>query len=196
MNKKVVYTIKGILFIIIIIAFIFIGTRDFSKKEVLDNEKFDKEYQNVNKDNVFRYVNSNEVYAKLKSGSAIIFMGYPTNNWSGYYANILNDAAKVSGIKEVLYYDFYNDRKNKNATYQSIVLKLNQYITVLDDGTQNIYAPMLVVVKNGKIIYVDDETALNKGNKKPEEYWNITNKELKKNEFKIMFKNYLEPNAN
>lgn len=192
MNKKIIYTIKGILFIIIIGAFIFVGTRDFSKKEVLDNEKFDQEYQTVDKNNVFRYVNSTEVYQKLKSGDAIIFMGYAANNWSGYYANILNEAAKESGIKEILYYDFYNDRKSKNATYQSIVLKLNDYVTVLDDGSQNIYAPMLVVVRDGKIIYVDDETALNKGNKTPDVYWNSTNKEIKKSNLKVIFQDFLK----
>lgn len=192
MNKNVIYFIKGILFIIIIGAFIFIGTRDFSKKEVLDNEKFDQEYNTVDKNNVFRYVNAAEVYSNLKSGNAVIFMGYAGNSWSGYYANILNEAAKESSIKEILYYDFYKDRNNKNATYQSIVLKLKDYITILDDGTENIYAPMLVVVRDGKIFYTDDETALNKGVRNPTEYWSNTKKELKKNNFKLMFQEYLK----
>ncbi len=192
MNKKLVYIIKGLLFVIIICAFIFIGTKDFSKKKSLDNEKFDQEYQNVDKNNIFRYVNAQEVYSNLKTGTAIIFMGYASNNWSGYYANILNEAAKESGIKEILYYDFYNDRKTQNATYQGIVLKLNNYITVLDDGTENIYAPSLVIVKNGKIIQFDDETSLNKGNKLPDEYWNTNLKSLKKNKFKLMFQDFLK----
>lgn len=192
MNKNVIYFIKGILFIIIIGAFIFIGTKDFSKKEILDNEKFDQEYNTVDEDNVFRYVNATEVYSNMKSGNAVIFMGYASNSWSGYYANILNEAAKESGIKEILYYDFYKDRANKNATYQSIVLKLKDYITILDDGTENIYAPMLVVVRDGKILYTDDETALNKGIRNPDLYWNETNKELKKSNFKLMFQEYLK----
>ncbi len=192
MNKNVIYFIKGILFIIIIGAFIFIGTKDFSKKEILDNEKFDQEYNTVDEDNIFRYVNATEVYSNMKSGNAVIFMGYASNSWSGYYANILNEAAKESGIKEILYYDFYKDRANKNATYQSIVLKLKDYITILDDGTENIYAPMLVVVRDGKILYTDDETALNKGIRNPDLYWNETNKELKKSNFKLMFQEYLK----
>ena len=177
---------------LIIGAFIFIGTRDFTKKEILDNEKFDQEYQNVDKNNVFRYVNAAEVYANLKNGSSIIFMGYATNNWSGYYANILNEAAKESGIKEILYYDFYSDRKSQNATYQSIVLKLNNFITILDDGTENIYAPTLVVVRDGKIVQFDDETSLNRGKYTPQEYWDNNKKALKKNKFKLMFQDFLK----
>ena len=121
MNKKIKRIFQGMLFILIIIGFIYIGTRDFDTDEVVDNERFDEEYANVDKDNVFKYASAVDVYASFQK-DAIIFMGYPANIWSGYYANILNEAAKVSGIKEILYYDFYLDRENKNATYQSVVL--------------------------------------------------------------------------
>jgi len=191
MNKNIKRFLQSILFILIIIAFIYIGTKDFSTKTVIDNEKFDSEYINVSKDNVFRYVNAQDVYTKMKSGSAIIFMGFPSNKWSGYYANILNEAAKQIGIEEILYYDFKDDRENKNATYQSIVLKLNSYVPTLDDDTQNIYAPTLIVIKNGNIIYYDNETAINIGKITPENYWNDFRKGLKINNFKVMFEDYL-----
>ena len=110
MNKKVKLILQGILFVAIIVGFIYIGTRDFNKEVVVDNERFDADYVNVSKDNVFKYANAVEVYQALK-GNAIIFMGYPANVWSGYYANILNEAAKDAGIKEILYYDFYEDRE-------------------------------------------------------------------------------------
>ena len=135
MNKKVKLILQGILFVVIIVGFIYIGTRDFNKEVVVDNERFDADYVNVSKDNVFKYANAVEVYQALK-GNAIIFMGYPANVWSGYYANILNEAAKDAGIKEILYYDFYEDRENRNGTYQSIVLSLTNYLVTLDDGTE------------------------------------------------------------
>lgn len=191
MNKKVKNTLKGILFVLIIIGFIYIGTRDFSEKTVIDNEKFDSEYKNVSKDNVFVYATSSDVYTKLKS-TAIIFMGYPENVWSGYYANILNETAKSSGIKEILYYNFKEDRNQKNGTYQSIVLKLSNYVPTLDDGEQNIYAPTLVIVKNGKVIAYDSETSINIGVVKPEDYWNETRVGLKTSNFKMMFEEYLK----
>lgn len=191
MNKKIKRILQGLAFIAIIIGFIVIGTRDFGKKVVVDNEKFDQDYVNVNKENVFKYVNAVEVSSKLKK-DAIIFMGYPENIWSGYYANILNEAAKDSGIKEILYYDFYEDRENHNATYQSIVLNLSNYLITLDDGTQEIYAPTLVIVKDGKIIAFDNETAFIRGNLTPETYWTETKMNDKYSLFMAMFEEYLK----
>ncbi len=192
MSKKVKRIIQGVLFVLIVGAFVYIGTKDFTKEVVEDNERFDKDYQNVSKDNVFIYANANDVYATLKSGTGIIFMGFKENAWSGYYANVLNEVAKKNHIKEILYYDFLEDRNNKNATYQSIVLKLSNYVETLDDGKQNVYAPTLVMVKNGEIVAYDDTTSINKGNITPEVYWNEYNTGLKENELTTMFKEYLK----
>ena len=191
MNKNLKRILQGVLFIVIIGAFIYVGTRDFNVAEVVDNERFDQDYVNVSQDNVFKYVNAVEVYSALNN-SAIIFMGYPTNKWSGYYANILNEAAKDSGIEEILYYDFYEDRENRNATYQSIVLNLSNYLTTLDDGSQEIFAPTLIIIKNGKIIAYDAETSLTQGNINPDDYWTSYQTGLKYNSFKTMFQEYLE----
>ncbi|MCM1052859.1 MAG: hypothetical protein NC483_02645 [Ruminococcus sp.] len=190
MKKKLIKIFQGIAFISIIIAFIYVGTLDFSPKEVIDNEKFDQEYEMVSSDNVFVYASARDVYSALR-GNAIIFMGFPNNKWTGYYANILNEAAKSSNIKEILYYDFYEDRNNKNATYQSIVAKLSNYVLTLDDGTKNIYSPTLIVIKNGNIVYFDNETALTLGSTKPEEYWTDLKVGLKTNSLKTMFIDYL-----
>ena len=191
MNKKVKRILQGLLFVLIIIGFIYIGTRDFDTGEVVDNERFDEEYVNVSKDNVFKYASAVDVYASFQK-DAIIFMGYPANIWSGYYANILNEAAKASGIKEILYYDFYLDRENKNATYQSVVLSLSNYLMTLDDGTQELYAPTLVIIKDGKVMALDNETAFTKGSIDPEEYCNDYRTGIKYNTFVTMFKEYLE----
>ena len=190
MNKKVKRALQAILFVVIIIGFIYVGTRDFDTDVVVDNERFDQEYANVSKDNVFKYANAAQVLSALK-GDAVIFMGYPGNTWSGYYANILNETAKEMGIQEILYYDFYQDRDNRNATYQSIVLSLTNYLTTLDDGTQEIFAPTLVIVKNGSIIGYDNETAFMTGNIDPEDYWDEYQVGLKYNTFKTMFEEYL-----
>lgn len=192
MKKSTKRIIDGILFVAIIIGFIIVGTRDFSDKVEVDNEKFDHDYSNVSSDNVFVYASGQEVLTALRGGSAVIFMGYPQNKWSGYYANILNETAKEEGITKILYYDFYEDRNNKSGTYQSIVLKLSNYLPTLDSGIQNIYAPTLVIVKNGEIIAFDNETAVTIGILNPEVYWNGYQMGLKKNIFKTMFGEYLK----
>ena len=191
MGKNIKRTLQSILFILIIIAFIYIGTKDFKPKVEVDNERFDQDYPLVDKKNVFVYANANEVYATLKNGSGIIFMAFPSNIWSGYYAKILNDAASEVGVDKVLYYDFYEDRKLKNATYQSIVVKLNSFLPVLDELNQDIYAPTLIIVKNGKIISFDNETSITSGNISPENYWNDLTMGLKKQNLKLMLQDYL-----
>jgi len=191
-KKKITWIIEILLFILIIGGFIFVGTRDFSSKVEVDNEKFDHDYKNVSSDNIFVYASASEILTTMKSGSAVVFMAYPNNQWSGYYASILNETAKEVGIDKILYYDFYEDRQNKNATYQSIVLRLSSYLKTLDNGKQNILAPTMMIIKNGQIIAFDDETSIMTGNISPEDYWDEYHKELKRNTFKTMFGEYLK----
>lgn len=188
-RKKI---LKGIAFVLIIIGFIFIGTRDFDNKEAVDNEKFDKDYSNVSSDNVFVYASASDVYATIKNGDGIIFMGYPSNKWSGYYANILNEAAKEVGVDKILYYDFYEDRENGNAIYQSIIIKLSSYLNTIENDTQEILAPTLIILKDNKVMYFDNETAINIGVLKPEDYWDINKTTLKLENFKTLFQDYLK----
>lgn len=191
-KKKITWVIEILLFILIIIGFIYVGTRDFSSNVEVDSDKFDYDYACVSSDNVFTYVSATDVLAKLKNGSSIIFMAYPSNNWSCYYARILNDVAKESGITKIYYYDFYEDRENKNATYQSIVLRLSSYLKTLDTGKQDILAPSLLIIKNGQIIYFDDETSIISGNVSPDDYWDTYQEELKRDSLRTIFGEYLQ----
>ena len=186
--------ISGIIFVLLIGAFIFLGTRDYKKETISDQELFSNEYQEIDENNVFTYVNASKVYSTLRNGTAIIFMGFNSNVWAGYYANIINDVAMDNGIEEVYYYNFLEDRNNKNATYESIVELLNKYVTVLDDGAKNIYSPTLVIVKEGKIIYFNDRTALTLGFENPKDYWTEDQIELERQELDFMIKQYLSDN--
>ena len=88
--------ISGIIFILLIIGFIYLGTRDYKKETITDQEQFSNEFQEIDENNIFTYVNASKVYSTLRSGSAIIFMGYSTNIWAGYYANILTTCQQTS----------------------------------------------------------------------------------------------------
>ena len=99
-------------------------------------------------------------------------MGFPSNKWTGYYASILNDAAKNVGVDEIHYYDFLSDRDESNGTYETIVNNLKVYAPVSDEGVQDIAAPTVIIVKNGKIIGYFDDTAIMHGNVTPDIYYN------------------------
>jgi hypothetical protein len=188
-NKKqmIIYII---IFCLLVFGFIYLGTRNYDTKKG-DHEKFDAQFSLVNEDNVFTYINSNDARRLLDSENTIIFFGTSTSEWVNYYAKILNDVAKQTGVKNINYYDFLEDRKNSNGTYESIVEKLSKYATVDDEGKKNIYAPSLLVIKDSKIIYFDNETSINQGDITPEVYWNEYQTGLKTSMLKEIFTEYV-----
>ena len=184
--------ISIILFVLFIIGFIYIGTMDFSKKEVNDNEKFASEYKDViDKDNIYTYVNSQDAYVEIKKDDVLILFGIKNSEWVGYYANVLNSVAKDNNIDKIYYYDITEDRDNKNATYQSIVNYLSDYITHLDDGTINLYGPTFFVKKGGKVIYFDDSNAFISGNISASDYWNEYHTNLQKLTLNTVLNDYV-----
>ena len=176
--KKV---ISGIIFIILIIGFVVLGTKNYRTAEPTDSELFSAEYQEIDENNIFVYTNASKVLGTLKNGTGIIFFGFKSNVWAGYYANILNDAAMSLGVEQIYYYDFYEDREIHNATYESIVELLTPYLTVLDDGTKNLYSPSMVIVKDGQVVAFNDDTAFTNGASSPEKYWTVEQTNIETN---------------
>lgn len=187
MKKRTIFDIFLIFSLLILL--VFLGNIDYSK--TLDKEKFDKEYSLVDKDNVYKYINEDETYKLLDKGSAIIFMGFSESKWANNYAKILNESAKDNNIKEIYYYDFHADRAKKSIVYNKIVEKLKPFLKANDEGEVNIQAPTLVIVKDGVVIAFDDETSYLPATVKPQEYWNNTNVEMKKEYFVKVFNIFL-----
>ncbi len=193
-KKKMSIWQKGfyvISFIILIWAFIYLGTKNYNviKHDISDAEAFTKDF-GISSNNVFKYKTAKEVLEALNSKTAIIFMAFPENKWSSYYADLLNDIAIEEGVKEIYFYNFYNDRKNNNHYYENIVDRLSNYISILDDETKNIYAPTLVIVKNGEITFFDNETSIMSGEYTTKEYWNNERKNKKKIDLRSAIKEY------
>lgn len=187
--QKIFYVISAIF---LLWAFIYLGTKDFQAptRKKSDNLTFALEY-NITEDNLFKYKTTKETLQLLSEGSGIIFFGFPENDWSKDYALILNKAAKKEGIKEIYYYNFKAARSSNNRSYNQMIEKLHDFLPVLDSGVQNIYAPSMVIVKNGNILFYDDETAIMSGNREPSEYWDLENKEEKEASIKSMIETYL-----
>ena len=185
--QMVVYLL---LFIVIIGLFIYISKIDFKKNKDISVE-LSKVFDRLPADNVFISSNALTVKNVINEGNGIIFFG-TNNEWVNYYITMVNDAAKDVGIKEIYYYDFIDNKINNNTTYDSIVDALEPYVLRNDRGFTNIYAPTLVIIKNGVVLFYDDETAFVRGNENPKDYWNYSNQYSKVEELKDGFIKYLE----
>ena len=179
-----------ILFIILIGAFIYLGTLDYDES-LPDNEQFAEDFSLVSEDNVFKYVNATDALMVANGTKGIVLFG-TQNEWVNYYANIVNKVAKEVGIDTIYYYDFVSNRQDNNGTYEAIVESLSDYVTYNDYGTPEIYAPSLLVVSGDEVLLFDTETAFVRGDIAPSEYWNSFNESAKMQELRNVFTKYLE----
>lgn len=190
-NKKIIKNIVSfILFAIMVWLFIDFGTRDYTVK-IQDNVKFTNEYKDISKNNIFSYTKEHEVLDILNGKSGIIFLGFPSNIWSHYYAEYLNEIAIANEIDKIYYYDFKKDRDLNNATYLNIVNKLKDYLYESDTEQIDLFAPAIIIVKDGKVLYYNSEVAQVTANITPEEYFNDYRKNLFKTNLDIAIKQYL-----
>ncbi len=157
--------------------FIYLGTKDYHL-DVADNIRFASEYKDISKNNLYKYINENEALELLNGKTGILFLGFSSNIWSHYYADYLNEMASFHNLKEIYYYDFYKDRQLNNKTYQKIVQKLDSYLISSDTNKKELSAPTVVMIKNGEIVYFDNEILYLTGDIKPEEYFTDYRKNL------------------
>lgn len=181
---------KGSIMLIIIMAIVgaYLIYNHFNKDGNINNnnKNFNEEYSLVDKDNVYRYINIDEVLDTFNK-SGIIFMGFKENVWSNYYAKYLNEVAKENNIKEILYYDIKKDRQTNNIKYKKLINLLEKYLMMNDEGNLYISVPYLVIIKDSKIMYTDNETSIINGNTTPSLYWNQNNID----NFKDKINNYI-----
>ena len=181
MNKKVKYIILGVLLLLIaslVVYFVFI-----KKDNNTDNIKFSKEYTSVSKNNVFVYRSKDEIINILEHGTGIVYLGYPECPWCMAYVPLLNEIAKNEGIEKIYYYNIREDRKNNTEFYQKVVSILNDYLNYDEEGKKRIFVPNVTFVKEGKIIFNDNETSLiSEGT--PSEYWTEEKKTLFNEKFR------------
>lgn len=189
-KKMIKNMISLILFIVMLYLFIHFGTKNYQVK-VADNVRFANEYKEVSKNNVFVYATSPEILEILNGKSGIILMGFSSNPWSHYYAEYLNEVVIANHIDKIYYYDFKADREFKTNTYLNIVSKLEDHLYKTDTGNKNLVAPSILIVKNGKILYYDDEISGIKGNITPEEFFTDYKKNLIKANISNVLNEYL-----
>ena len=188
--QKIVYIASAIF---MFVAFIYLGTKDYNVpvKDFNDQENSTKDF-GITNENIYDYKTASEILEIMNTGTGVIFFAFPENVWSHTYASLLNDVAKYYGLNEIYYYNFFNDRIMNNSYYENIVKKLNAYLPVLDNGTRNIYAPSMIMVKNGEIIAYDDETSILHGDVTVDDYWTYERQENKRVQLGVYFEKFLE----
>lgn len=180
------------IFVICIALFIIIGQVDFQKDIDTEAKQFHSLYDLVEEDNLYSFGDVTDVYDIVNGRSGVILMGFPSNEWTNYYADILNTAAKEVGIDKIYYYDFQKDRDESNGTYETVVNKLSMYVPVSDEGLQDLQAPTVLVIKNGEVLGYFDDTSIIKGNVTPNIYYTENQKAIIYEGFKTALLEYIK----
>lgn len=178
------------LFIMLIIGFIYLGTKNYEVK-ITDAEIFTSEFPSVDNKNVFVYSTSKEVLENINKKDCVILFGSVENSFTEKYADMINSLALENKIKEVLYYDFLDDRDHNNGNYELIVEKLKPYLLTNDRGNNELYAPTLLVMKDSEVMYINQDVNFVYGNVTPEKYWTDYNVGAFNNTIDTVFKDYL-----
>lgn len=179
--------ILGIIFIAVIGALI-IYKYCKPPATVKVNNNFNNEYNLVDENNVFVYKSIDDILITLDKGTGIIFLGFPECSWCQNYVKYLNDVAVSKNVDIIYYYNFKSIRESNTEKYKKLVSRLDDYLFLDDTGSYRLYAPTLVIVKEGKILSFDNETSLMTSPILPNEYWT----EERINSFKEKIGNYFD----
>lgn len=124
----------------------------------------------ISKNNIVEYIDAKEALNILNSKTGIIYMGFPTCPWCRNALPVLLDAAKESNLAKIYYLDVENIRDEKKLEkdgkiktikegtkeYQDLLVRmydfLNPYEDLQDISIKRIYVPLIVSVKDGKIL--------------------------------------------
>lgn len=152
------------------------------------NNNFNNEYNLVDENNVFVYKSIDDILITLDKGTGVIFLGFPESSWCQSYVKYSNDIAIEKNIDIIYYYNFKAIRDNNTEKYKKLVSRLDDYLYLDDTDSYRLYAPALVIVKEGKILAFDNETSLMTSPILTNEYWT----EEKINNFKTKIGDYFD----
>lgn len=174
MKKKNIIILSILVVILLIVGGIFLlNDKEKNKnEEVIDHEKFSKEYSEVSKDNVFVYRNVDQIIKIMEHGTGVVYLGYPECPWCQEYVKYLNETAKEVGIEKIYYCNTKKVKEENMDKYHELISLLDGHLQYNDEGEQWIYVPNVSFHSKGEIIGNDYETSKDtKGLKDPKEYW-------------------------
>ncbi len=194
MKNKNKLILGAILILTLVVLSIILFINLNSKKESNDAIKFKEAYESINgqkssngktfpevtlkENNPFVYVDSKKVVDTLKNGTGLIYLGFPKCPWCRNAVNVL----QYVNAGEILYLDMTDERdtyevidgnltktKDGSKEYYEMLKLLDSILTdyEIDDikvGEKRIYVPLVIGVKDGKIVgYHADTVNLNSG---------------------------------
>lgn len=206
MNKKklTIIIISVVIFLALIFStvLIFVNKNKEVKVEDTDALKIKEEYESLNnkksnsgktypkvtlsENNKFKYKSAKEIVNILKSGTGLIYLGFPKCPWCRNAINVLN----YVDVNEIMYLDMANQRdeysikdgaliKTKDGTkeyYEMLEILddiLDTYEVSDDAGNKlsanekRIYVPLVIGVKDGKIVGYHKDTVTLSDNQSP-----------------------------
>lgn len=144
--------------------------------ELLNNKTNDsgKEYMSVSivDNNNVSYKNAQEIIEILKTGTGIIYFGFPECPWCRNLVPVLVNTVKNNGVGPIYYFNAYDIRDKKSLDengnivvekegtkeYNEIVDLLKNYLGsyqgLNDENIKRLYFPTVVFVKEGTIVDV------------------------------------------
>ena len=102
-------------------------------------------------------------------------------------AEILDEVSREVNYGPIYYFNFYDERESRHDNYLGIIREMDEYLVKDDKGIINIYAPTIVAVVKGEVVFFDNETSFMNQTLEPKDYWTISQKEKKKEEFISVF---------
>jgi len=162
-------TIYGILFLAMIVAFVYLSEKYADNKDdhVITINDY---YQNIN-NSKYEIIRGSKLISLLQEGKSIIFIGSSTSEAAIKYIEELDPIIRKTGVDKIYYYDINNDKAQKNSNYYEIRELLKGSLITTDGSENNLLAPSLYIVDNGKVKYYNIETVAIKNTDKIEDYW-------------------------
>lgn len=111
----------------------------FNDSKQSDNVKFSKSYTYVSEENIYKYINLQELNDILESESGIIIIGKTTDAWMQVLVNPLHDIVKE--YTDVIYYLELDDITDEDDYYSQVT-----------DEVGDLSSPSILIIKDGNIL--------------------------------------------
>lgn len=134
-----------------------LGLKITAEEKATDASKFYKEYDNgnsvtmnISNDNPIKYLELDEVINFLKTGTGVIYFGFPTCPWCRNIVPVLFETAKENNVSVI---NYYNPKETRSSdSFSEVMYLLDSYLQTNSDGNKTLYVPDVYFVKDGKIV--------------------------------------------